>query len=98
MACNCPLLGPTSSRAGGDADLRGRFRSGLPRAAAGILLGRDQRGHLTRAAASSIFGERSIAVRWPPSRRSQTSAAATPCPPLISSDPVIGPNGQLLHN
>src|SRR5215217_6532824 len=40
MACNCPLLGPTSSRAGGDADLRGRFRSGLPRAAAGIQIGR----------------------------------------------------------
>jgi hypothetical protein len=37
-----------------------------------------------RIAASIIFGDRSTAVRWPPSRRSQTSVAATPCPQPIS--------------
>ena len=38
-----------------------------------------------RAAASIIFGERSIAVSRPRSSRSQTSVAATPWPQPISS-------------
>jgi hypothetical protein len=43
-----------------------------------------------RAAASIILGERSIAVRRPPSSRSQTNAAATPCPEPISSTRSFG--------
>ena len=48
------------------------------------LAGRDDAA-FRRDAAAIIFGERSTAVRWPPSSRSHTSVAATPWPQPISS-------------